>query len=172
MSSPKHGWLAIAAVAAVAVGSQLTPATALADPQGQPQQELLHNITYRARVDGVARGATIRYAAEGNQFQSANPTMVPGRIFEANTVLPGSQQASMKVSIEWPYSVNLHCEILVDDVLVAQADDFIAPRFMPARDDPDYGALTCEAPVSGAANTIAPDPAAPPPVDHGVPPPA
>jgi hypothetical protein len=183
MNFTKRGWLVTAAVATVGASAQLIPATALADPnaaptgpetdvQPTPGDQLLHNITYRARIDGVVRGATIRYAAEGNQFQSANPTMVPGRIFEANTVLPGSQQASMKVSIEWPYSVNLHCEILVDDVLVAQADDFIGPRFMPARDDPDYGALTCEAPVSGVANTIPPDPAAPPAIDHGVPPPA
>ena len=97
--------------------------------------------------------------------------MVPGRIFEANTVLPASQRANMRVSIEWPYSANLRCEILVDDAMVAQAEDFIAPRITPNREDPDYGALTCEAPVSGAANPIPADPAAPPPVDT-VPPPA
>ena len=132
---------------------------------------MLHNIVYRARVDGVSRGATITYAAEGDQVQTANPTMVPGRIFEANTVLPASQRANMRVSIEWPYSANLRCEILVDDAMVAQAEDFIAPRITPNREDPDYGALTCEAPVSGAANPIPADPAAPPPVDT-LPPPA
>jgi len=36
-------------------------------------------------------------------------------------------------TIRWPYSANLHCEILVDDTLVAQADDFIAPRVLPNR---------------------------------------
>ena len=151
---------------------QLFPAIATADPEGQPEvetqapeQELLHNIIYRARVDGVSRGATISYRAEGDQFQTANPTMVPGRVFEVNTVLPASQVANMRVSIEWPYSANLHCEILVDDAIVAQADDFIAPRVLPQRDDPDYGAITCEAPVSGVANPIPPDPAAPPPPD-------
>ena len=178
MSSTTRVWMAAAAVAAALAGSQLIPANALADPEvppatevaPPPEQELLHNITYRARVDGMSRGATIMYAAEGDQVQTANPTMVPGRIFEANTVLPASQQANMRVSIEWPYSANLHCEILVDDAVVAQADDFIAPRITPNREDPDYGALTCEAPLSGAANTIPADPAAPP--DGSVPDPA
>jgi hypothetical protein len=53
----------------------------------------------------------------------------------------------------------LHCEILVDDVVVAHADDFIAPRATPVRDDPDYGALSCEAPVSGTPNVGATEPA-------------
>jgi len=128
-----------------------------------PAPELLHNIIYRARVDGVSRGATITYRAEGDQLQTANPTMVPGRVFEANTVLPASQIANVRVSIQWPYSANLHCEILVDDAVVAQADDFIAPRVLPQKDDPDYGAITCEAPVGGIANAIPVDPAAPPP---------
>ena len=66
-------------------------------------------------------------------------------------MLPTLEQANMRVSIEWPYSANLHCEILVDDAVVAQADDFIAPRVTAQKDDPDYGALTCEAPVSGIA---------------------
>lgn len=147
---------------------QVFPATASADPESQaeveapaPDQELLHNITYRARVDGVSRGATITYRAEGDQLQVANPTMVPGRVFEANAVLPASQVANVRVSVDWPYSANLHCEILVDNAVVAQADDFIAPRVTPQRDDPGYGALTCEAPVSGVNNTVPVDPAAP-----------
>ena len=123
---------------------------------------MLHNIIYRARVDGVSRGATISYAAEGDQTQTANPTMIPGRIFEANTVLAASKQANMRVSVEWPYSANLTCEILVDDALVAKAEDFIAPRVVPVKDDPDYGALTCEAPVSGIPNPIPPEGEAPP----------
>lgn len=173
MSSTKRVPLAVGVLAAVLTGSQLIPATALAEPDTEPQtevapapgDELLHNITYRARVDGVSRGATITFAAEGDQTQTANPTMVPGRTFEVQTVLPASQLANMRVSIQWPYSANLHCEILVDDAVVAQADDFIAPRVLPNRDDPDYGALTCEAPVSGIPNVTPADPAAPPPVD-------
>jgi hypothetical protein len=169
MSSNKRGWLTMVAVAVVAVGSQLIPATALAEPDTTetevppaPEQKILHNIIYRARVDGVSRGATVTYAAEGDQVQTANPTMVPGRTFEANTVLPASGVANMRVAIEWPYSANLHCEILIDDAVVAQADDFVAPRVLPQRDDPDYGAITCEAPVGGGANVVPADPAAPP----------
>jgi hypothetical protein len=145
-----------------------TPATTA--PPAPPDQGLLSNITYRARIDGVSRGATITYQAEGNQPQTANPTMIPGRIFEAQTVLPASATASMRVSVQWPYSANLHCEILVNDALVSQADDFISPRALPVHDDPDYGALTCEAPVSGVPNPEVPADA-PPPAD-GPPPPA
>jgi len=183
MSSIKRGWIAAAVLVTAMAGSQLIPVPALADPaadaqsdvQASPGDEVLHNITYRARVDGVSRGATITYAAEGGQTQTANPTMLPGRTFEAMTVLPQSAVANMRVSIQWPYSANLHCEILVDDAVVAQADDFISPRFLPQKDDPDYGALTCEAPVSGVPNTVPPDPnaapaEAPPPAAEPAPP--
>jgi len=131
MSLSKRGWLTIAAAAALVAGSQLTAPAALADPTPPPptptatsqaNQGVLHNITYRARVDGVSRGATITYSAENDQTETATPTMLPGRVFEANTVLPASKQAQMRVSIAWPYSANLHCEILVDDVLVLGFD--------------------------------------------------
>lgn len=167
---------AAAAALIFAVAASLAPATAAAQPglptptppPPAPEPGLLANITYRARIDGVSRGATITYAAEDNQQQTANPTMIPGRIFEAQTVLPESGTANMRVSIEWPYSANLHCEILVNDALVAQADDFISPRALPVKDDPDYGALTCEAPVAGVpipadAPTDAPPPSDAPP---------
>ncbi|TFV55370.1 hypothetical protein E4P42_22875 [Mycobacterium sp. PS03-16] len=177
MSPVKRGYAAGAAAAVMIGASQLSPAVAVAEPVDPPQpviQEpagpvVLHNIVYRARIDGVSRGATISYAAEGDQTQTANPTMVPGRVFEANTVLPESGVANMRVAIEWPYSANLHCEILVDDQVVAQADDFIAPRVLPQRDDPDYGAIVCEAPVSGVQNMLPADAAAPPP-DSNAPP--
>ncbi|MGE2731240.1 hypothetical protein ACQI4F_17305 [Mycolicibacterium vaccae] len=167
---------AVVVVAALPLAVLLPPGGAAAQPTAEPEletpaPELLHNIIYRARVDGVSRGATISYEAEGDKIQIANPTMVPGRVFEVNTVLPASEVANLRVSIEWPYSANLHCEILVDDQLVAQADDFIAPRVLPQRDDPDYGALTCEAPVSGVANAVAAEPVAPAlPEGDGAPP--
>ncbi|MBO0680632.1 hypothetical protein JRC04_24465 [Mycolicibacterium sp. S2-37] len=167
MSVVKRGCTTGAVVIALVSASQFTTASASADPELQPQpsvdapppSEVLHNVVYRARIDGVSRGATIVYSAENDQTLTANPTMVPGRVFEVNTVLPETGVASMKVSVQWPYSANLHCEILVDDQLVAQADDFVAPRFLPQ--DPDYAALTCEAPVSAPPAPL--DPAAPPP---------
>lgn len=111
------------------------------------------------------------YRAEGDQLQLATPTMVPGRVFEVNTVLPASQTANLRLSIDWPYSANLHCEILIDNAVVAQADDFIAPRVTPQRDDPDYGSLTCQAPVSGVDDIAPVDPTAPaPPVEAELPP--
>jgi hypothetical protein len=175
---------ATAVAVLLAMSAQLAPATAIAEPDGAtptstappPDQGPLSNITYRARIDGVSRGATITYAAEGNQIQTANPTMIPGRTFEAQTVLPATATATMRVSIRWPYSANLHCEILVNDALVAQADDFIAPRVLPDNDDPDYGSLTCEAPVAGVpipdSPTDVPAPGAPPTDPAVVAPPA
>jgi hypothetical protein len=66
----------------------------------------------------------------------------------------------MTVSIDWPYSANLHCEILVDDQIVAQADTWIAPRLTRPHDDPTYGSLACGAPLSPGTG----------PVDAAVPP--
>ena len=171
MNVTKRRWLGLAAIAVTGSWVIWTPAAALAQPtpetptegQAAPEPDLLHNVVYRARVDGVSRGATIRYRAEGNQLQTAEPTMIPGRVFEANTVLSSSETANVRVSIDWPYSANLHCEILVDNTLVAQADDFIGPRATPQRDDPNFGTLTCQVPVSGVVNAIPLDPAAPPP---------
>ena len=127
--------------ALVALASGLSPATAAA------ADEVQHNITYRARVDGLARGAEIYYRISDDQANSADPTMLPGRTFETTGVLTDAKQAGMRISIQWPYSANLTCEILVDDEVVVQASSFISPRVTPVRNDPDYGALNCGAPL-------------------------
>lgn len=157
MGFTRYAAVSAAALTLAGTSAQLMPAAAAADDQ--------HNVTYRARVDGIARGALITYKINDTQVSSADPTMLPGRTFEANAVLTDPGLAGMQISIQWPYSANLHCEILVDDALVAQADTFIAPRLTPARDDPEYGALECGAPlinsVGAAPDIPAPD-AAPP----------
>jgi hypothetical protein len=130
---------------------QLSPPTGAADPGPDPApapQQELHNVTYRARIDGVARGALITYNINDTQIRNADPTMLPGRTFEAQAVLSDPQQAGMQVRIQWPYSANLHCEILVDDATAAQADQWIGPRLIPANNDPDYGKLMCGAPLN------------------------
>jgi hypothetical protein len=177
MSSTKRGWLAIAAVAMVGASAQLIPATALADPdtapaepqtevQPTPGDQLKHNITYRARADGTSRGAVVTYKLDDTNVNSEQPTLLPGRTFEVNTVLNDPKQAGMEVSIQWPYGSNLHCEILVDDQIVVQADQFIAPRFFRVKDDPLYGTLQCGAPldtpVAGQTAQPAVEPVAPP----------
>ena len=144
------------AVAAVTLALSTPPVAAADDPV--PQQ---HNVTYRARVDGVARGALITYRISDTQVNSADPTMLPGRTFETTGVLTDPAEAGMRISIQWPYSANLHCEILVDDQLTVQASQFIGPRLTPAKDDPDYGAIVCGAPLSNALG--APAPAGTPP---------
>jgi hypothetical protein len=132
---------------------------------------LLHNVIYRARADGTSRGAVVAYKIDDSNVNSEQPTLLPGSTFEVNTVLADPKQAGMELSIQWPYGSNLHCEILVDDQVVAQADQFIAPRLLRPRNDPLYGALQCGAPVDtpvdGAATQGEPPP---PPVDPNAPP--
>lgn len=166
MSSTTRACIGAATLAAVIGCGQLSPVTALAADE-------MHNITYRARVDGVARGALITYKINDTQVNSADPTMLPGRTFEVNTVLGDAQMAGMQVSIQWPYSANLHCEIEADGAIVAQADQFIGPRLTPARDDPLYGVLQCGAPLDsgiGSGNVVNTNPVGePPPVDSSIP---
>lgn len=150
MSSTKRVWMAVGALAVVLAGSQLTPATALADPEGPPSPPPggeLHNVIYRARADGTSRGAVVAYKIDDTNVNSEQPTLLPGSTFEVNTVLADPKQAGMELSIQWPYGSNLHCEILVDDQIVAQADQFIAPRLLRPKNDPLYGVLQCGAPV-------------------------
>jgi hypothetical protein len=147
MSSTARGCLTSTLVAALVGVSQLIPVIALAD-NSTPQQ---HNVTYRARIDGVSRGATITYNISDTEVDTANPTMLPGQNFEANTVLSDPKHAGMEISIRWPYTATLHCEILVDDEITAQADDFIAPRLLPQSNDPGYGVMPCGAQLANAA---------------------
>ena len=111
----------------------------------EPAPALLHNVTYRARADGTSRGAVVAYKADDHNVNSEQPTMLPGQTFEVNTVMADPNLAGMTLSIEWPYGSNLHCEILVDEQIVAQADQFIAPRLLRPKDDPLYGELQCGA---------------------------
>ncbi|MGZ5391539.1 MAG: hypothetical protein ACXWD3_06745 [Mycobacterium sp.] len=185
MSSTKRRWSAIAAVAAVGMGMLGSPATALAQPvtETEPQPapdaaapEVLHNVVYRARADGTSRDAVVAYKMDDANVTSAQPTLLPGQTFEVNTVLDDPKLAGMQLTIGWPYGSNLHCEILVDDQIVAQADQFIAPRFFRVKDDPLYGTLQCGAPLDipvvgvpdqGAGpedpNAVPPEAAPPPP---------
>ena len=178
MSSTKRGWQAIAVVAIVGAAAQLHPASAVADPSAGPQtqvqpaagDQVLHNITYRARADGTSRGAVVAFKIDDANVNSEQPTMLPGSTFEVNTVLADPKQAGMEVSIQWPYGSNLHCEILDDDQIIVQADQFIAPRLFHPRDDPLYGVLQCGAPLgipvngdASASTTAAAAPAKVPP---------
>ncbi|MCV7430330.1 hypothetical protein [Mycolicibacterium bacteremicum] len=164
MSVRRHAALTAAAVLLLA--GQLVPASAVAEPDAEQPQPgateplpppLLHNITYRARADGTSRGAVVAYKADDNNVNSEQPTMLPGQMFEINTVMADPSLAGMELSIEWPYGSNLHCEILVDDQIVAQADQFIAPRLFRPKDDPLYGVIHCGAPLNDpATGAVAP----------------
>ena len=111
----------------------------------------MHNVIYRARADGTSRRAVVAYKMDDANVNSAQPTMLPGQTFEVNAVLKDPAQAGMELSIDWPYGSNLHCEILVDDLIVVQADQFIAPRLLRPKDDPLYGVLQCGAPLNTGA---------------------
>ena len=177
MSVTKRSATALVAAAALVVAAQVTTPSALADPDVDSQSDvapaptdgLQHNVTYRARADGTSRGAVVAYKMDDSNVNSDQPTLLPGATFEVNTVLSDPKLAGMTVSIEWPYGSNLHCEILVDDEIVAQADQFIAPRLFRVKDDPLYGTLQCGAALDNPL-PVAPAPEAPPAED--APPPA
>ena len=153
-------------VAAAEPSPAPSPVPSPAVPSPAPETPVVdgtqHNVTYRARIDGLARGAEIYYRMSDAQANSADPAMLPGRTFEATGVLTDPKQAGMRISIQWPYSANLHCEILVDDQIVAQASQFISPRLTPVRNDPDYGVMNCGAPLDNL-------PGGPPVVSNGAP---
>jgi hypothetical protein len=182
MSATKRRWLVIVAAVAVGAGAVWSPATAFAQPGAEPAEpqpapaadpaaapEVLHNVIYRARADGTSRDAVVAYKQDDMNVNSATPTMLPGQTFEVNTVLDDPKKAGMELSIGWPYGSNLHCEILVDDQIVAQADQFIAPRFFRVKDDPLYGTLQCGAPLD-IPNTAPPAPDAAPADPNAAPP--
>ena len=138
MSPGKHRWISVAALTVIAVGSQLSPAVARAD---------LHNITYRARIDGVTTGSQATFVINGGQTNSTGLGSVPGSVFEANTVLPDPAQAGMRIVLHFPYSANVHCEIDVDDSVFAQVDQMVRPAL--GNSDPMNGVLQCGAPLPG-----------------------
>jgi hypothetical protein len=136
MNASKRIATAAAAGTTVIGCSQLIPAIAQAD---------LHNITYIARVDGVAPGSQATFVINGGQTNIAALPSVPGNTFQANTVLPDPNLAGMRVAIRWPYSANVHCEIDVDDNVAIQLDQFVRPA--AANSDPMNGVLQCGAPL-------------------------
>jgi hypothetical protein len=138
MSPSKHRWMPVAALTVIAVGSQLSPAIARAD---------LHNVTYRARIDGVTTGSQAIFVINGGQTNSTGLSSLPGNVFEANTVLPDPQQAGMRILLHWPYSANVHCEIDVDDNVFTQVDQVVRP--VPGNAGPMNGVLQCGAPLPG-----------------------
>ena len=138
MSPSKHRWMPVAVLTVIAVGSQLSPAIAGAD---------LHNIAYRARIDGVTTGSQATFVINGGQTNSTGLSSLPGNVFEANTVLPDPQQAGMQIVLHWPYSANVHCEIDVDDNVFTQVDQVVRP--VPGNAGPTNGVLQCGAPLPG-----------------------
>ena len=131
-----HTWTAIAAATVVAAGAQLGPAIARAD---------LHNITYVARVEGVAPGSQATFVTNTNQTNTAQLSSMPGNGFEASAVLADPHQAGMQVSIRWPSAAKVHCEIDVDDNVATQVDQFVQPA--AGSTDPMNGVLPCGAPL-------------------------
>jgi hypothetical protein len=103
----------------------------------------------------------VAYKLDDANVNSAQPNLLPGQTLEINAVLADPTLAGMELSIEWPYGSNLHCEILVDDQVVAKADQFIAPRLFRPKDDPLYGVLQCGAPLNLPIEGVAPSAPAP-----------
>jgi hypothetical protein len=124
------------AVAMLMSCGQLIPTAAMAE---------LHNVTYIARIDGVAPGSQATFMINDTQTNTASLSSVPGNAFQANAVLADPQKAGMQIALHWPYSANVHCEIDVDDNVAAQVDQFVRPA--PGSTDPMNGVLPCGAPL-------------------------
>lgn len=131
MSLSAYRWLAIATVS-------FTVTVPIARAE-------LHNITYIARVDGVAPGALATFRINDNDTSSTDLSSMPGNTFQANEVLSDPAKAGMQVSIPWPYSATVHCEIDVDDNVAAQVDRSVALTL--ANNDPNR-VISCGAPLS------------------------
>jgi hypothetical protein len=128
----------LTATVAMLVGcGQLIPAAARAE---------LHNVTYIARIDGVAPGSQATFMINDTQTNTAPLSSVPGNAFQANAVLGDPKKAGMQVAIRWPYSANVHCEIDIDDNVAAQVDQFVRP--VQGSTDPMNGVLPCGAPLT------------------------
>ena len=136
MSSTRHRWTAIAAAAVVAVSAQLTPAIARAD---------LHNITYIARVEGVAPGSQATFVTNDNQTNTAALSTVPGNAFRGQRGAGRSASSRHAGAVRWPYAANVHCEIDVDDNVAVQVDQLVQPA--AGSTDPMNGVLPCGAPL-------------------------
>src|SRR5699024_896725 len=120
----------------------------------------LHNITYLARVDGVAPGGEATFVTADGQTNSSPLSDLPGRVFEANTELDDPAKAGMEIRLPWPYSANVHCEIQVDDVVAVQTDETVSAQ--PGSDE--GGVATCGAPLhAGTPETPTSTPGTEPP---------
>ncbi|WIM88814.1 hypothetical protein PT015_04825 [Candidatus Mycobacterium wuenschmannii] len=132
MGRMQTGLVVVAAMAC----TSLNPAIARADQ---------HNITYIARVDGVAPGSQATFITAENQTNMAQLSALPGNAFQASAVLPDPRHAGMQVAVKWPYGANVHCEIDVDDKIFVQVDQQAHPA--PGSADPMNGVVACGAPL-------------------------
>lgn len=128
--------MVIALLAGAVVTALSTPVTARAE---------LHNITYIARVDGVAPGAQATFRLNDTETSTTALSSVSGNTFEANAVLSDPAKAGMQVVVPWPYAASVHCEIDVDDNVGSQVDRSVA--LMLGNNDPNR-MVSCGAPLT------------------------
>jgi hypothetical protein len=114
-----------------------------ADRRGDGRRRRLSAKPGVARIDGVAPGSQATFVMTGRQTSSAALSAVPGRVFEADTVLEDQQPAGTQILLRWPYSADVHCEIEVDDQIFTQVDQVVTPA--PNSGDPMNGVLQCGA---------------------------
>ena len=70
--------------------------------------------------------------------------------------------ADIEISIRWPYYRQPALRNPSSTTRSpAQADDFIAPRFLPQSNDPGYGVIACWRPLANAAAVDAARPSTP-----------
>lgn len=139
---------AVGAVVVTLIGSQLFPASALAEKE-------LRNVTYLVRIDGMAPGSRVTFRVSDTETSTADLDAIglaPGQPFEAQAALADLSRAGVQVWIPSPYSADVHCEISVDGTSISRIDRFIAPP--PDDGAPAGGVVTCGAappPATGAS---------------------
>ena len=136
MGGSQRRWLQIVAVTLIAACAQFAPATARAAQ---------YNITYIARIEGVAPGSEATFVIGNSQISNAALSERPNQVFETSAVLEDPQKAGLRIVLRWPNSANVHCEIDVDQHVVIQVDRRVTPA--PDNGDPQNGALQCGAPL-------------------------
>lgn len=127
----------VGAVVVTLIGSQLFPASALAEKE-------LRNVTYLVRIDGMAPGSQVTFRVSDTETSTADLDALgfaPGQPFEAQAALADLSRAGVQVSIPSPSSANVLCEISVDGTSISRIERFIAPP--PDEGAPGGGVVTC-----------------------------
>ena len=160
MSSTTRGWVLIAAMATLPASSQLSPGNCLVRPDSESHPHLARGAAQHRLPSPSRRGSPRRDdRVPSTDGQVRRPTRRWCRGGRSRPTPCCRPEAGGHAGVDqWPYAANLHCEILVDDAVVAEADQFIAPRLLPQSTTPTTA--RCSAAAAGNRGGSVPTPLA------------